>query len=67
MFGLVAWLATGLCLLPLADRGLFALKLGLGALPAALMFVMIMTYAIVMSLLYVRRLAASGTKTKKLP
>ena len=42
----------GLGLLPLAGRGVFAHELGLGGLPAALMFVMLMMYAIVMSLLY---------------
>jgi hypothetical protein len=52
VFGLVAWLAMGLGLLPLAGRGFFALELGLGVLPAALMLAMIMIYAIVMSLLY---------------
>ena len=51
-FGFVAWLVTGLGLLPLAGRGVFALEIGLGGLPAALMFAMLMPYAIVMSLLY---------------
>jgi hypothetical protein len=36
----------------LAGRGVFAHELGLGGLPAALMLVMLMMYAIVMSLLY---------------
>jgi hypothetical protein len=49
-FGLAAWLALGLGLLPLAGRGVFALELGLG--PAALMLAMLMMYSIVMSLLY---------------
>jgi len=51
-FGFVAWLAMGLAILPLAGRGVFARELGLGVQPAALMFAMLMTYAIVMSLLY---------------
>ena len=51
-FGLIAWLAMGFGLLPLAGDGLFARALGLGVLPAALMFAMLMIYAIVMSLLY---------------
>jgi hypothetical protein len=51
-FGLVAWLIMGLGLLPLAGRGIFARELGLGVLPALLMLAMLMTYAIVMSLLY---------------
>ena len=52
VFGFAAWLIMGLGLLPLAGRGVFAYRLGLGALPAALMLVMLMLYAIVMSLLY---------------
>lgn len=52
VFGFAAWLIMGLGLLPLAGRGVFAYRLGLGGLPAALMLVMLMLYAIVMSLLY---------------
>jgi hypothetical protein len=51
-FGFAAWLIMGFGLLPLAGSGIFAHELGLGSLPAALMFVMLMSYAIVMSLLY---------------
>jgi hypothetical protein len=51
-FGVAAWLIMGFGLLPLAGRGIFAYTLGLGGLPAALMFVMLVLYAIVMSLLY---------------
>ena len=49
-FGFAAWLVMGFGLLPLSGRGVFASELGL--LPAALMLAMLMTYAIVMSLLY---------------
>jgi len=52
LFGLGAWLVMGLIFFPLAGRGVFALALGLGALPAALMLAMLMCYAIAMSLLY---------------
>jgi len=51
-FGFAAWLAMSLGFFPLAGRGVFAWKLGLGAWPAALAFAMLMLYAIVMSLLY---------------
>ena len=51
-FGFAAWLAMGFGFFPLAGRGVFAYKLGLGGLPAALMFAMLVIYAIVMSLLY---------------
>jgi hypothetical protein len=53
-FGFAAWLLMGLGLLPLAGRGVFGYELGLGGLPAALMLVMLMMYAIVMSLIYAR-------------
>jgi hypothetical protein len=52
VFGCAAWLVMGLGLLPLSGSGVFAHKLGLGGMPAALMFAMLMIYAIVMSLLY---------------
>jgi len=51
-FGFAAWLVMGLGFFPLAGRGMFALGLGLGVRPAALMFAMLMSYAIVMSVLY---------------
>ena len=51
-FGLAAWLVMSFGLLPLTGRGIFARELGLGVWPAVLMFAMLMTYAIVMSLLY---------------
>ena len=51
-FGFAAWLVMGLGFFPLAGRGVFAWKLGLGGWPAALSFAMLMIYAIVMSLLY---------------
>ena len=52
IFGFAAWLAMGLGLLPLVGRGVFAYALGFGPLPAALMFAMLMIYAVSMSLLY---------------
>jgi hypothetical protein len=52
VFGFAAWLVMGLGLLPLAGRGIFALKLGLGVLPAPPMLAMLMIYAMVMSRLY---------------
>jgi hypothetical protein len=51
-FGFVAWLTLGLGFFPLTGHGVFARGLGLGALPALLMFAMLMVYAVVMSLLY---------------
>jgi uncharacterized protein DUF6789 len=53
-FGFAAWFLMSLGFFPLAGRGVFAWKLGLGAWPAALALAMLMLYAIVMSLLYAR-------------
>ena len=50
--------------LPLAGRGFFALKPGLGVLPAALMLAMLMTYAMVMSLLYAWLSGGPDTKAQ---
>ena len=52
VFGFVAWLLMNFGLLPLIGRGIFALELGLGALPTTLMLGMLMIYSITMSLLY---------------
>jgi hypothetical protein len=51
-FGFPAWLAMNLGFFPLAGRGVFAWKLGLGAWPAALTLAMLLLYATVMSVLY---------------
>lgn len=64
-FGFAAWLVMGLGLLPLAGHGVFASELGLGGLPAALMFAMLMIYAIVMSLLYAWLMAPPRRGTAK--
>jgi hypothetical protein len=63
VFGVAAWLAMGFGFFPLAGRGIFAWKLGLGALPAALSFAMLLLYAIVMSLLYARLTGRNAGKT----
>jgi hypothetical protein len=65
-FGFAAWLMMGLGLLPLAGRGIFALDLGLGGLPAALMLAMLMMYAIVMSMLYAWLTTPTGAKAEGL-
>jgi len=54
VFGFLAWLLLGLVLLPLSGSGFFAHRLGLGVMPALLMLAMLMTYAIVVSLIYQR-------------
>jgi len=66
-FGLAAWLAMGFGLLPLVGRGVFALELGLGVWPAALMLAMLMMYSIVMSLLYAWLTTPLRTRALKRP
>lgn len=51
-FGLMAWLAMGLGFFPLVDRGIFAIRLGLGIAPAILMLAALLSYSITMSLVY---------------
>jgi len=52
VFGLFAWLAMGLGFFPLAGHGAFAVELGLGIKPAALMLGMLLTYSLTMSAVY---------------
>jgi hypothetical protein len=51
-FGISAWIVMGLVFFPLVDRGIFAVKLGLGIAPAILMLIMLLTYSLTMSLVY---------------
>jgi hypothetical protein len=51
-FGVFAWIVMGLVFFPLMDRGIFAIKLGLGMAPAILMLVMFLAYSVTMSLVY---------------
>lgn len=60
VFGFLAWLLLGLVLLPFSGSGVFAHRLGLGVMPALLMLVMLLTYAIVVSLIYQRLTAPSN-------
>ena len=51
-FGVCAWIVMGLVFFPLVDRGIFAVRLGLGIAPAILLLVMLLTYSVTMSLVY---------------
>ena len=51
-FGVCAWIVMGFVFFPLVDRGIFAVGLGLGIAPAILLFVMLLTYSVTMSLVY---------------
>lgn len=59
-FAVLAWLVMGLLFFPLVDRGIFASKLGLGAAPAILMLVALLSYSVTMSLVYHRLSEHSG-------
>jgi hypothetical protein len=51
-FGVCVWIVMGLVFFPLVDRGVFAVRLGLGIAPAILMLVMLLTYSVTMSFVY---------------
>ena len=51
-FGVCVWIIMGFVFFPLVDRGVFAIKLGLGIAPAILMLAMLLTYSVTMSLVY---------------
>ena len=42
----------GLVFFPLVDRGIFAVRLGLGIAPAILLLMMLLTYSVTMSFVY---------------
>ena len=53
-FGILVWLTMGLVFFPLVGHGIFAAGLGLGIKPAMLMFGMLLTYSLTMSVVYDR-------------
>jgi uncharacterized protein DUF6789 len=52
IFGLLAWAMMGLLLFPLLGLGLFAVDVGLGIAPALFSLAMLLTYGIVMGVVY---------------
>jgi hypothetical protein len=52
VFGVLGWIAMGLLFFPLLGRGPFAVRAGLGLLPAIFSLPMILTYSIVMGIAY---------------
>ena len=52
IFGLLGWMVMGLLFFPIIGLGLFAVKVGLGIAPALLSLAMLLTYSIVMALMY---------------
>jgi uncharacterized protein DUF6789 len=51
-FGVCAWAMMGVVFFPLVDRGIFAIRYGLGLAPAVLVLVMMLSYSVTMSLVY---------------
>ncbi len=52
LFGLVMWVVMGLLFFPLIGLGVFASGVGLGAWPALFSLGMLLTYSVVMGLVY---------------
>jgi uncharacterized protein DUF6789 len=52
-FGVIGWLLLNLIFFPLIDLGPFAVRVGAGIGPALLSFAMLLTYSIVLGIVYV--------------
>lgn len=52
VFGVFGWIAMGVLLFPMLDRGLFASRVGLGALPALFSLAMLLSYGMIMGISY---------------
>ena len=52
IYGVVGWVVMGLVFFPLIGLGLFAIQLGLGFWPALFSLTMLLTYSIVMGIVY---------------
>lgn len=52
IFGVLGWAIMGLVFFPLIGLGLFAFQVGLGVLPALFSLAMLLTYSIVMGIVY---------------
>jgi Family of unknown function (DUF6789) len=52
-FGVIGWLLLNLIFFPLIDRGPFALRVGAGIGPALLSLAMMLTYSIVLGIVYI--------------
>jgi hypothetical protein len=52
VFGVLGWIAMGLLFFPMLGRGLFASRVGLGALPALFSLAMLLSYGVTMGIAY---------------
>ena len=59
-FGVFAWVVMGLLFFPMLGLGLFAAQLGLGIWPALFSLAMLLTYSVVMGIVYAALNRRSG-------
>lgn len=52
VFGVFGWIAMGVLFFPMPNRGLFATRVGLGALPALFSLLMQLSYGMIMGIAY---------------
>jgi hypothetical protein len=52
VFGVLGWIAMGLMFFPMLGRGLFATGAGLGFQPAMFSLSMLLSYSMIMGLIY---------------
>jgi len=52
IFGLLGWMVMGLLFFPFLGLGLFGIKVGIGLAPALFSLAMLLTYSVVMGLVY---------------
>jgi len=52
VFGVLGWIVMGLLFFPMLGRGLFATGVGLGFQPALFSLLMILSYSVIMGLIY---------------
>jgi hypothetical protein len=51
-FGVLGWVTMSLVLFPMLGRGLFATRAGLGVQPAIFSLLMVLTYSVIMGIVY---------------
>jgi Family of unknown function (DUF6789) len=60
IFGIIGWLLMGLIFFPLVNLGLFASGVGLGIVPALFSLAMLLTYSVVLGMVYAALNSWSG-------
>jgi hypothetical protein len=52
VFGVLGWILMGLVFFPMLGRGLFATQAGLGLQPAIFSLLMVLSYSVILGLIY---------------